>query len=418
MKKKLIIFGGGGLLLLIVLGNLLAGEGGGTEVTAEAAARGEVVSRVSASGRIFPVTEVKINSQVSARIDELLVVEGQVVERGQILAQLDPTLYEARVEGARALLNTQKANADAALATLNQAADALDIARAMAEQEVGAQQDMRDAMNNHEAARARYAAALSQVTSAEASLDQALEDLSRTTLRAPMAGTVTALAIEAGEMVLGTQMTMGTQLMVIADLGRIEVEVDVDETDVVAVAVGQRAEVEVDALPDTIFAGIVTEIANAGVTLGAGTQMEVTNFAVKVELFGSDSRLKRSMSAAVDVITETHEDVIYIPMQALTARRKADLAVSNSGDEEAAGPAPAADEDEYAEVVFIVTDEGTVELRVVETGISGTTHIEILSGLEEGAQVVTGPFRLLSRTLKDGDRVTVTDSLLEDERDR
>ncbi len=418
MKKKLFIFGGGGLLLLIVLGNLLGGEGGGVDVTAEAAARGEVVSRVSASGRIFPVTEVKINSQVSARIDDLLVAEGQFVERGQVLAQLDRTRYEAQVEGARALLNTQKANADAAQSALNQAEDALEIARAMAEQEVGAQQDMRDARNGYDAAKARHTAALSQVTSAEASLDQSLEDLSRTTLRAPMEGTVTALAIEEGEMVLGTQMTMGTQLMAIADLSRMEVEVDVDETDVVAVAVGQRAEVEVDALPDTIFAGIVTEIANAGVTLGAGTQMEVTNFAVKVELYDSDPRLRYGMSAAVDVLTETHADVVHIPMQALTARRKADLVVSNGGEEEAAGTVSGADEDEYVEVVFVVTDAGTVELRVVETGISGTTHIEVISGLEEGEQVVTGPFRLLSRTLKDGDRVTVTDSLLEDGRDR
>ncbi|MFC1629520.1 efflux RND transporter periplasmic adaptor subunit, partial [Gemmatimonadota bacterium] len=416
--KKLFIFGGGGFLILIVLVNLLGGDGGGVEVTVEEAALGSVVSRVSASGRIFPVTEVKINSQVSARIDQLLVVEGQVVERGQILAQLDRTLYEARVQGARAMLNTQQASAEASQATLRQAEDALNIARAMAEQQVGAQQDMRDAQNGFEAAKARYNASLAQVSSAEASLDQALEDLSRTTLRAPMEGTVTALIIEEGEMVLGTQMTMGTQLMAIADLSRMEVEVDVDETDVVAVEVGQLAEVEVDAIPDTLFGGIVTEIANAGVTLGAGTQMEVTNFAVKVELFDSDPRLRRGMSAAVDVITETHENVVHIPMQALTARRREDLVVSNviEGGEVESSATTA--EEEYVEVVFVLTAENTVETRVVVTGISGATHIEIISGLEEGEQVVTGPFRLLSRTLKDGDRVKVTESLLEDERER
>lgn len=418
MKKKLIIFGGGALLLLLVLGNLLGGEGGGVEVTVEVATRGNVVSRVSASGRIFPVTEVKINSQVSARVEKLLVVEGQFVERGQILAQLDQTLYEARVEGARAMLNTQRASAEAALATRKQAEDALNIARAMAEQQVGAQQDMRDAQNSYEAAKARYNASLAQVSSAEASLDQSLEDLSRTTLRAPMEGTVTALAIEEGEMVLGTQMTMGTQLMSIANLSRMEVEVDVDETDVVAVEIGQQAEVEVDALPDTLFGGFVTEIANSGVTLGAGTQMEVTNFAVKVELTDSDPRLRRGMSAAVDIITETHENVVYIPMQALTARRKKDLAVSYELKGIAVESPSTADEDEYVEVVFVVTDENTVEVRVVATGISGATHIEIISGLEEGERLVTGPFRLLSRTMKDGDRVKVTESLLEDERDR
>ena len=229
---------------------------------------------------------------------------------------------------------------------------------------------------------------------------------------------MTALIIEEGEMVLGTQMTMGTQLMAIADLSRMEVEVDVDETDVVAVEIGQLVEVEVDAIPDTLFGGVVTEIANAGITLGAGSQMEVTNFAVKVELTESDSRLRRGMSAAVDIITETHEQVVNIPMQALTARRKEDLVVSNVLEGDAAESASTAEEEEYVEIVFVLTAENTVETRVVETGLSGTTHIEIISGLEAGERVVTGPFRLLSRTLKDGDRVKVTDSLLDDERDR
>lgn len=413
MKKKLIIIGGAVLVFLIILGNILGGGGGGVDVTAEAVGRGTVVSKVSASGRIFPVTEVKINSLVSARIERLAVREGDQVVRDQVLVELDRTLYEARVQGARAALNTQRASAEASLATLNQAEDMLQIAKEMAEQDLGAQQDLKDAQNNYDGAKARYNAALAQVGSAEASLEQAQEDLSRCTIRAPMAGTVTALDVEEGEMVLGTQMTMGTQMMVVSDLSRMEVEVDVDETDVVAVIVGQQAEVEVDALPDTLLNGTVTEIANAGTTIGAGTQMEVTNFAVKVELSETDPRIRRNMSAAVDIITETREDVLYIPMQALTARRQEDLAVSNEG-EDVTAAGSASEEDEYVEVVFVVTDDGTVELRRVETGISGTTEIEILSGISEGETIVTGPFRLLSRTLKDGDRVKVKESLIDE----
>jgi HlyD family secretion protein len=375
-----------------------------------------VVSRVSASGRIFPVTEVKISSLVSARIERLQVEEGDRVDRNQVLVELDRTLYEARVEGARAALNTQRASAEASEATMKQAEDALEIARAMAEREVGAAQDLRDAENSFTAARARYQAALAQVGSAEASLEQALEDLSRTTIRAPMAGTVTALAVEEGEMVLGTQMTMGTQLMAVSDLSRMEVQVDVDETDVVSVMTGQLAEVEVDALPDTLFMGRVTEIANAGTTIGAGTQMEVTNFAVTVELLETDPRLRRGMSAAVDVITETRENTIFIPMQALTARRSEDLAVSDS-QEESVTAGGEGEEEEWIEVVFVVTAEQTVELRRVVTGISGTSTIEILSGLDEGEEIVTGPFRLLSRTLNDGERVRVTDSLVGEAQD-
>ncbi len=419
MKKKTIIITIVVILVvLIIVGNLIGGGAGGVEVTVDTVARGTVISRVSASGRIFPVTEVKISSLVSARIERILVEEGDRVERNQVLIELDRTLYEARVEGARAALNTQRANAQASQATMRQTEDALDIARAMAQREVGAAQDLRDAENAFTASQARYEAALAQVGSAEASLEQALEDLNRTTIRAPMAGTVTALAVEEGEMVLGTQMTMGTQLMAISDLSRMEVQVDVDETDVVAVSIGQRAEVEVDALPDTLLAGRVTEIANAGTTIGAGTQMEVTNFAVTVELLEIDVRLRRGMSAAVDIITETRPNTLYIPMQALTARRSEDLAVSDR-QEEAVPQArrESGEEEEWVEVVFVVTQDQTAELRRVVTGISGTTSIEILDGIEEGEEVVTGPFRLLSRTLNDGERVKVTESLVEDVQD-
>ena len=416
MKKKVIIIGGAVILLLIIIGNL-ANTGGGIEVLADGVERGTVVSRVSAAGRIYPVTEVKINSQVSARIERLAVREGERVERGQVLVVLDRTLYRAREEGAVSALNSQRANAEAALAVLRQAEDTLNEQKALAEQNLTSERLLRDSQNGYDAARARYNAALAQVSSAEANLEQAREDLSRTVITAPMPGTITALVVEEGEMVLGTQMMMGTQIMAVSDLSRMEVEVDVDETDVVSVVVGQEAEVEVDAIPDTLLAGRVTEIANAGTTLGAGTQMEVTNFAVKVELIDSDPRLRPGMSATVDIITETKEDVLFIPIQALTARRYEDLAVSNEREGSSGGNERTAGDEEYVEVVFVIGEDGAVQLRQVESGISGTTYVEIRSGLSEGEQVVTGPFRLLSRTLKDGDRVKVTDTLLEEERE-
>lgn len=406
--------------MLLVAGNLLNKGGGGVDVLAENVSRGTVVSRVSAAGRIYPVIEVKINSQVSARIERLAVREGQHVERGEILVVLDRTLYQARLEGAEASLSSQKSNSEAALATLRQAEDLLNEQKALAEQSLTSERLLRDSQNGYDAARARYNASLAQVSSAQASLKQAEEDLSRTTIRAPMPGTITALSVEEGEMVLGTQMTMGTQIMAVSDLSRMEVEVDVDETDVVAVVVNQDAEVEVDALPDTILAGRVTEIANSGTTLGAGTQMEVTNFAVKVELIDSDPRLRPGMSATVDVITETRNEILKIPIQALTARLYEDLVVSNEQEGEGnvqleRSQERSDEEDEYVEVVFVIMEDNTVELRRVVSGISGTSYIEILSGLEEDEKVVTGPFRLLSRTLKDGDRVKVVETLLDEE---
>jgi HlyD family secretion protein len=416
VKKKLVIGGVVLLVLIIIIGNMAGTGRGGVEVTAEEVASGTVVSRVSASGKIFPVTEVKINSQVSARIERLAVHEGDRVERDQVLVELDRTLYEARVQGARAALNSQRANAEAASASQRQAADLLASEKALDEKGLGRAQALRDARNNSDAAVARYNAALAQVASMEAQLDQALDDLSRTTIRAPMAGTVTALAVEEGEMVLGTQMAMGTQMMAISDLTRMEVEVDVDETDVVSVIVSQDAEVEVDAIPDTLLMGKVTEIANSGMTLGRGTQQEVTNFAVKVELLDTDDRLRPGMSATVDVITDTRHDVLNIPLQAVTARKREDLpAVSNDQEEPEPARSTETGEEEFVEVVFVVQEDGTVEMRQVETGISSTTHVQILSGLSEGEEVVTGPFRVLSRTLKDGQRVTVRESLLEED---
>jgi HlyD family secretion protein len=417
VKKKLFIIGGAVVVVLIVIGTLVNSGGGRVEVLAGDVERGTVVSRVSAAGRIFPVTEVKINSQVSARIERLAVREGQQIERGQVLVVLDRTLYQARVEGAEAALTSQRASAEASRATLRQAEDSLSEQKALAEQNLTSDRMLRDAQNSYDATHARYNAALAQVSSAEAVLEQAREDLSRTNIKAPMPGTITALVVEEGEMVLGTQMMMGTQLMAVSDLSRMEVEVDVDETDVVSVEVGQEAEVEVDALPDTLLTGRVTEIANSGTTLGLGTQMEVTNFAVKVELLDSDPRLRPGMSATVDIITETRDEVLYIPIQALTARRYEDLAVSNDREGESEVVKRTTEDEEYVEVIFVVKDDGTVELRRVEPGISGTTYVEIRSGLSEGERVVTGPFRLLSRTLKDGDRVKVTETLLE-EKDR
>ncbi len=420
MRRILIIAGVVLVLVVIVVANLGVGRSG-IDVTAEPVERGTVVSSVSASGKVYPVTEVKVSSLVSGRIARLAVREGDQVARGRLLIELDPVLYQARVDGAEAALRSQRANAEATAATLRQAEDALREQEALKERGLGAERQLQDARNSCDAARARLQAAEAQVASAEAQLDQARDDLSRTRILAPMAGTVTALNVEEGEMVLGTQMSLGTMMMAVSDLSRMEVQIDVDETDVVAVTVGQTAEVEVDAFPDRVLRGRVTEIANAGTTLGQGTQMETTNFAVKIELEVAGTGLRPGMSAAVDVITETHHEVLRVPIQAVTARRLEEVedlpAVSNfleSAPAEEERVVAVREEDRWLEVVFVVDAEGKAALRPVRTGISSTTTIEILAGLEEGDQVVTGPFRVLSRTLKDGDRVDVKESLLED----
>jgi HlyD family secretion protein len=394
VKRTLLILLAAVAVIILVVANLGLGRGG-VEVTAEGVERGTVVASVSASGKVYPVTEVKVSSLVSARIARLAVREGEQVTRGALLVELDRTLYQARLEGAEAALRSQVANAEGAEASLRQAEDALREQQALAERGLGADKLLRDARNNFDGAQSRVRSAQAQVASAQAQLEQARDDLSRTRITAPMAGTVTALTVEEGEMVLGTQMSLGTVMMAISDLSRMEVQVDVDETDVVQVKVGQVTEVEVDAFPGRILKGTVTEIANSGTTLGRGTQMEVTNFAVKIELEPSAFRLRPGMSAAVDIITETHEFLETAPPEA----------------ERAAGQK---EQERWLEVVYVVSEEGTAQLRCVRTGISSTTTIEILEGLAEGEEVVTGPFRVLSRTLKDGERVNVKETLLED----
>ncbi len=420
MKKKLLILLAVLVVIVLVVANLGLGQGG-VDVTAEGAERGTVVASVSASGKVYPVTEVKVSSLVSARIARLAVHEGDQVGKGALLVELDRTLYQARVEGAEATLRSQEASAQGAEAALRQADDALKEQQALAERNLGADKLLRDARNNYDGAQARVRSAQAQVASAQAQLEQAQDDLSRTRITAPMAGTVTALTVEEGEMVLGTQMSLGTVMMAVSDLSRMEVQVDVDETDVVQVRVGQVAEVEVDAFPGRILKGRVTEIANSGTTLGRGTQMEVTNFAVKIELETSQVQIRPGMSAAVDIITETHDGVVRVPIQAVTARKLDDIkelpAVSNfleTAPPEAERAAGQKEQERWLEVVFVVSGEGTAQLRCVRTGISSTTTIEILEGLSEGEQVVTGPFRVLSRTLKDEERVNVKETLLED----
>jgi len=418
-KKKILI----GIAVVIVVAffvvfNLLKSTEKGIEVQAQKVKRGDLTAKVSASGRIQPAKKVDISANVSARIMNIAVVEGEWVKAEQLLVQLDKTLYAARVEGARASLNMYKAQVKLAQANLDQARQEHKRQEELFEKRLTSQEFLDAARTNLEVQRAQHESAGQLVAQAQATLEQMADDLSKTTITSPMVGIVTQLNSEVGEVVLGTSMSSGTIIMTISDLSDMEVEVEVDESDVVDVAVGQQVEIEVDALPDTLLRGEVKEIANTAYTRYAGTSEEVTNFLVKIRVMDTIPQLKPGMSATVDVTTATHEDVLHVPIQCVVMRepKSSDEENETKAEESDEAKAEVEDEDESVEedekdldpieVVFVVV-EGVAEMKPVVTGIMGELDVEIARGLEKGDMVITGSYRILSKTLRDGQKVKV-----------
>ncbi|KPL18040.1 MAG: hypothetical protein AMJ92_09810 [candidate division Zixibacteria bacterium SM23_81] len=420
-KKKKVISGLAVALVVIVIIvlNLVRSSEKAIQVQAEEVNRGKITSTVSAAGKVQPETEVDISANVSGKIVRLGVKEGQRVEQGQFLVQLDRNRYQALVDQAQAQLTSAEARLVEAEAEYRRVKELFDA-------NLASEADL-------EAAKARRDVDKANHGAAKAYLDKARDDLSKTTILSPMAGTVSQLNSEEGEVVLGTEQFSGTVIMTVADLSQMEVETDVDETDIVDVRVGQAAKIEVDALPDTVLEGKVTEIANTAFTLGRGTQEEVTNFKVKVAILDDISSLRPGMSATVDIETASYEDVLYVPIQCVVMRspkaekgekeEKDEKEEKSKKEEEGASEEGTGDtgeptepdsgdredkkEEERApiEVVFVVEDDAA-KMVPVKTGISSDTDTEILSGLEGGEMIVTGSYRAL-RDLRDGQKVKI-----------
>lgn len=435
-KKKKILIGVavGVVVVFFIIFNLVKSTEKGISVQAKKVKRGDLTAKVSASGRIQPAKKVDISANVSAKIMNIAVKEGERVAEDQLLVQLDRTLYEARVEGAKASLNSYKAQVQLAQANLDQAKQEYERQKELFEKRLTSQELLDAARTGLEVQSAQHESARQLVAQARATLEQMEDDLSKTTITSPMAGIVTQLNSEVGEVVLGTSMSSGTVMMTISDLSDMEVEVEVDESDVVDVDFGQSVEIEVDALPDTILQGEVKEIANTAFTRYAGSAEEVTNFLVTIRVLDNVPQLKPGMSATVDITTATHEDVLHVPIQCVVMRepKSPDEETEETGteagnvegedaqeedtltvedkaeveEEDEAEEEEDEEEKEPVEVVFVV-NEGEAEMRPVKTGIMGELDVEITEGLEEGDMVVTGSYRVLSKTLRDGQKVKV-----------
>jgi HlyD family secretion protein len=434
------------IIVVIILGKIFGGDGNTTEVNVEKSAHRNITETVSASGKIQPETEVKIQSQVSGEIVELPVKEGDMVKQGQLLVKINPDLYNSALNRAQAALNSAKSNLSSARSRLAQAeaqfkSTDLNYQRQKKLFDEGAisRAELENLTSQWETSGAEVAAGKESIHSAEfaiesafAGVNEAADNLKRTTIMAPMTGTVTALNKELGESVLGNSMMSGDIIMKVSALSFMEVNVEVNESDIVRVNLGDTALVEVDAYKDEKFKGLVTEIGNTALnSLSASLTMDqVTNFSVKIRILpesyarlavGKDanySPFKPGMSATVDIITEHNDNVLSVPIKAIAAREDTS-SMSLAEKFRKKNSTPEVEKTEESEepftVLFIMNESSnTAELRVVETGIQDDKFIHVLSGITEGEQVITGPYEEVARKLKPGDKVSIKK---EEERD-
>ncbi|MBV6656124.1 MAG: efflux RND transporter periplasmic adaptor subunit, partial [Mameliella sp.] len=418
----------------------------GEKIITELAEKRSIIEEVSASGKVFPQTEVKISSDVSGEIVDLLIEEGDSVVSGQLLARIDPDAFESQVERGAASVNSAKAqlaNARAQIEQFTAQKEQIEAqlvnAREIQERnaplykegvisEADFQQslsnlraleaNLRSASANVKAAEQSAEAAAYTVQSSEASLKELKTSLRRTEIFAPMSGIISRLDVEEGERVVGTIQMAGTEMMRIANLNAMEVRVEVSENDIPRVTVGDEVAIEVDAYIDRIFKGKVTQIANSATNAATATSLtsdQVTNFEVRINISPSSYEdlitpakpypFRPGMSASVDIKTEVASGVLSIPIQAVTTREKEEnkksLAKEAVYDEEA-------EDQDLIEVVFLVSGD-TVRMQEVKTGIQDDSYIAVVKGINVGEEVVTGPYAAVARKLESGEEVQVVD---------
>lgn len=432
------------VILVILKKTGVIGKDEGTKVTTEKAVKRTIVETVNASGKIYPEVEVKMSPDISGEIVELNVEEGDSVKKGQVLARIYGDIYATQRDQATAIVNQQKAqvaNASAALgalqAQLDQAKKTYTMQKQLYDEKVISANEFntadaayKAALANFNAAKQGIVASQAGVQSAKAALAKANKDISLATLVAPMSGVVSLLNVKKGERVVGSSMMAGTEMMRIADMSKIEIRVDVGENDIPKVRLGDSATIEVDAYNNRKFKGVVTQIASsnngaASASASSNVSTDVTNYKVYIRIDPNsykdliDPTKKKSfpfrpgMSASADIQTKTHTNVLSIPINAVTTREKNDSTGNNKtpiakpDDNQTAAADNNAGDNDLDEVVFVMQPDGKVKKQIVKTGIQDINYIEVLDGLKEGDEVVTGPYDVVSKTLKSKDKVKV-----------
>lgn len=429
------------LLIVLVIGKKKGWFGGtkAEEVAVEKVEKRNIIETVSASGKIQPEIEVKISPDVSGEIIGLYVKEGDKVKKGQLLVKIRPDVYESYRDRASAALNNSKANLSNAEARFIQSEQAYKRNTKLHNDKVISDADYEQIKSNYMVSKAEVEAARFNVKSAEASVKEAQDNLVKTTIFAPVDGTVSKLNVELGERVVGTSQMSGTEMLRIANLNSMEVNVDVNENDINRLSLGDTATIEVDAFIDKKFKGVVTEIANSASVVGSSAD-QVTNFTVKIrvlpesyaDLISKDRSLpspfRPGLSATVDIQTEKVVDILTIPIQAVTTRddtsnlnespivKKAAAKKEEKKETETTKKTTVKSTDIF-EYVFVV-ENGKVKMQLVKTGIQDDQYIQILSGLTEGQEVVVAPYLSISKKLKNGTAVKVVkeDELFKEEK--
>jgi len=414
-KKKIFIgLGVAAVIIIFVALALRQGQRGGVDVRTEEVQRRNLTSVVTASGRIRPHRRVDIQADVSGRIVDLRILEGQMVAAGDTLLIIDPATFQAAVQRAQATLSSSQANAAQARANRDQARRTLDRTERIRAQnaELISDSELETAQTNLEVMEALYQASEHTVDQWRANLREARDRLAKTVIIAPMSGRVTRLNVELGETaIVGTMNNPGTVLLTVADLSEMEAVVEVDETDIPQIALGDSASIEIDAFPNRIFTGRVTEIGHSSIQGGAlglsgSTSDQAVDFEVVIRLNDPPDELRTDLSATSDIVAAVRDSVLSIPIIALTLRtpepEEAEEPSSDSEGEPIELVEPA--EPEELEGVFVVREDNTVTFRPVTVGVAGREHFEVLDGLEEGEVIVSGSYQAI-RQLEEGDLV-------------
>lgn len=438
LKWLIIILSAVIVILIVLKATGVIGKKEGISVTEEAVSTRDITETVYASGKIYPEVEITLAPDISGEIVELNVEEGDSVRKGQVLAKIYGDIYATQRDQAAAIVNQQEAqvsNAQALLAAqeaqLEQAEKTYKMQKQLFDEKVISQNEFNSAVAAYETALANVNAsrqsiksAIAGVGSARAGLMKADKDISRATLTAPMSGIISLLKVKEGERVVGSSMMAGTEMLRIADMSKIEVRVDVGENDIPKIHVGDSAIIEVDAYNNRKFKGVVTQIGSS--YIGAGTasisstsssaSTDVSNYQVRVridpssyqDLIGAGKKkypFRPGMSASADIQTQRKNNVLSVPINAVTTREKPD---SVKNQMRSAGDNTFGNND-LDIVVFVIQPDGVVKKNPVVTGVQDINYFEIKEGLKEGDKVVTGPYDVVSKTLKEGDKVKVVE---------
>ncbi len=405
-KKPLIIILSIATLLIVVLVYLFMNKGERPiNVMVSKVETRTITQTVSSIGKIQPETEVKISSQTSGEVIFLGVKEGDTVQFRQLLARINPDIVETQLEQVRASAEAAKMDIEARRSDKERAQNDYNRAKELVEKKFISQQEFEMSRSAYEMSLSAYRAALSRFDQAKATLRQFERSIARTSIYSPINGIVTSLSVELGEKVVGTEMMMGTEMMRVSDLTVMNAVVDVDENDIVLVKIGDKATIEIDAIPNMRYQGEVIEIGHSAKVNALGTQDQVTNFAVKVRMLDHEPRLRPGMSCNVEIMTETRENVLAVPLQSVTIRDTK----KDDDDANAIAAQPTGKSKHPPSVVFL--KEGDIAKMVqVETGIADRGFIEVVSGIKKDDIVISGSFQAVSKLLSDGAKVAV-DSL-------